>query len=124
MSGLICYKLALFKFQLGFNIRGNEIWMYPMAWHAIVLACFSSLIAPFGGFFASGFKRAFKVKVFLLDSHYIIILFLSIENKNGAGNLNKSEQQQHRHCHLHFIVLAFSSHWSFSLFFARGYKHI
>ena len=37
--------------------------MYPMAWHAIALACFSSLIAPFGGFFASGFKRAFKVKV-------------------------------------------------------------
>ena len=75
----MCHKLALFEFQLGFNIRGNEIWMYPMVWHAIVLACFSSLIAPFGGFFASGFKRAFKVKVLLLlDSHCIITLFLSI----------------------------------------------
>ena len=31
--------------------------------HAFFLALFSSLIAPFGGFFASGFKRAFKVKV-------------------------------------------------------------
>ena len=28
--------------------------------HAIWLAVFASLIAPFGGFFASGFKRAFS----------------------------------------------------------------
>ena len=27
------------------------------------MAMFASLIAPFGGFFASGFKRAFKLKV-------------------------------------------------------------
>jgi phosphatidate cytidylyltransferase len=40
------------------------IWMYPMQIHAFFLALFSSLIAPFGGFFASGFKRAFKVKVY------------------------------------------------------------
>lgn len=26
---------------------------------------FASIIAPFGGFFASGFKRAFKVEVYL-----------------------------------------------------------
>jgi CDP-diglyceride synthetase len=31
--------------------------------HAIVMAIFSSLIAPFGGFFASGLKRAFQIKV-------------------------------------------------------------
>lgn len=35
-----------------------------MQFHSIVLSLFSSLIAPFGGFFASGFKRAFKVKDF------------------------------------------------------------
>lgn len=28
------------------------------------MACFASLIAPFGGFFASGVKRAFKIKDF------------------------------------------------------------
>jgi phosphatidate cytidylyltransferase len=28
------------------------------------MACFASFIAPFGGFFASGFKRAFKLKDF------------------------------------------------------------
>jgi phosphatidate cytidylyltransferase len=28
------------------------------------MAVFASIIAPFGGFFASGFKRAFKLKDF------------------------------------------------------------
>ncbi len=36
----------------------------PMQLHALVLAAFASAIAPFGGFFASGFKRAFNVKDF------------------------------------------------------------
>ena len=33
-------------------------------WHALSLSIFASLIAPFGGFFASGFKRAFRIKDF------------------------------------------------------------
>lgn len=32
--------------------------------HAMMMAVFASIIAPFGGFFASGFKRAFKMKDF------------------------------------------------------------
>eukprot|EP00884_Botryococcus_braunii_P016262 jgi/Botrbrau1/3319/Bobra.0048s0015.1 len=36
----------------------------PMQLHAVVLAMFASIIAPFGGFFASGFKRSFKIKDF------------------------------------------------------------
>jgi len=32
--------------------------------HAMILGMFASLISPFGGFFASGFKRALKVKDF------------------------------------------------------------
>jgi phosphatidate cytidylyltransferase len=32
--------------------------------HSLALSVFASLLAPFGGFFASGFKRAFKVKDF------------------------------------------------------------
>lgn len=36
----------------------------PFQLHAIVMAVFASLVAPFGGFFASGFKRAFNVKDF------------------------------------------------------------
>ncbi len=31
--------------------------------HGSVLVLFASFIAPFGGFFASGFKRAFQIKV-------------------------------------------------------------
>lgn len=40
-----------------------RVTIYPFILHTIVMALFSSLIAPFGGFFASGFKRAFKIKV-------------------------------------------------------------
>ncbi|EAU91225.1 phosphatidate cytidylyltransferase [Coprinopsis cinerea okayama7 len=36
----------------------------PYQLHLLVLACFASLVAPFGGFFASGFKRAFDIKDF------------------------------------------------------------
>lgn len=36
--------------------------MYPFQIHSMALSTFASLIGPFGGFFASGFKRAFKIK--------------------------------------------------------------
>jgi phosphatidate cytidylyltransferase len=36
----------------------------PMQLHALALSTFASLIAPFGGFFASGLKRTFKIKDF------------------------------------------------------------
>ena len=36
----------------------------PFQCHALVMAAFASLVAPFGGFFASGFKRAFNIKDF------------------------------------------------------------
>ena len=38
--------------------------MAPIHLHMQVFATFASLIAPFGGFFASGLKRTFKVKDF------------------------------------------------------------
>lgn len=41
----------------------REISILPVQWHALCLGLFASIIAPFGGFFASGFKRAFKIKV-------------------------------------------------------------
>jgi hypothetical protein len=31
--------------------------------HGLALGTFASLVAPFGGFFASGIKRAYKIKV-------------------------------------------------------------
>ncbi|KAJ9568082.1 hypothetical protein OSB04_004048 [Centaurea solstitialis] len=42
----------------------EEISVLPVQWHALCLGLFASVIAPFGGFFASGFKRAFKIKDF------------------------------------------------------------
>ncbi|GAB7359195.1 hypothetical protein MBLNU230_g5262t1 [Neophaeotheca triangularis] len=36
----------------------------PMQFHILIMASFASLIAPFGGFFASGLKRTFNVKDF------------------------------------------------------------
>ena len=36
----------------------------PIYFHALNLATFASLFAPFGGFFASGLKRTFQVKDF------------------------------------------------------------
>ncbi|KAE8673562.1 Phosphatidate cytidylyltransferase 1 [Hibiscus syriacus] len=42
----------------------EEIAILPVQWHALCQSLFASIIAPFGGFFASGFKRAFKIKDF------------------------------------------------------------
>ncbi|RXW24991.1 hypothetical protein EST38_g877 [Candolleomyces aberdarensis] len=36
----------------------------PYQLHLLTLSVFASLVAPFGGFFASGFKRAFNIKDF------------------------------------------------------------
>lgn len=53
--------------QIASAIAGSEV--TRMHWtmfqvHALVMAAFASLVAPFGGFFASGFKRAFNIKDF------------------------------------------------------------
>lgn len=47
-----------------FGIRHRTVKIYPIQLHSILLSIFASVIGPFGGFFASGFKRAFKVKDF------------------------------------------------------------
>ncbi|PLW20187.1 hypothetical protein PCANC_09847 [Puccinia coronata f. sp. avenae] len=41
-----------------------QLWWAPFQLHCLVLATFAGLVAPFGGFFASGFKRAFNIKDF------------------------------------------------------------
>ena len=45
------------------QVLGLSIHLYPAQLHSFPLSVFASLIAPFGGFFASGFKRAFNIKV-------------------------------------------------------------
>ncbi|XP_031260868.1 phosphatidate cytidylyltransferase 2-like [Pistacia vera] len=68
---LHCDPGPLFKPE-EFNLSGwvpqwfpwKEISVLPVQWHAVCFGLFASIIAPFGGFFASGFKRAFKIKDF------------------------------------------------------------
>ncbi|KAL2891756.1 putative phosphatidate cytidylyltransferase [Ceratocystis lukuohia] len=56
------YSLPQFVFlPPGFNFSFTT---EPMMFHTLALATFASLIAPFGGFFASGLKRTFKIKDF------------------------------------------------------------
>ena len=42
----------------------NADGFYPIQKHAVFYALFASLVAPFGGFFASAIKRAFRIKDF------------------------------------------------------------
>lgn len=57
---------SLFRYLIKYTTTMDvtEVWIAPVQLHAIVMACFASLIAPFGGFFASAVKRAFKIKDF------------------------------------------------------------
>jgi len=49
----------------------DQVEIIPFQLHSLAFSVFASLVAPFGGFFASGFKRAFKVKDFgdLIPGH-------------------------------------------------------
>ncbi|GMF69012.1 unnamed protein product [Aspergillus oryzae var. brunneus] len=42
----------------------KTFYVEPIQFHILIFATFASLIAPFGGFFASGLKRTFKIKDF------------------------------------------------------------
>lgn len=59
-----CEPLSIFK-VVSFKIFSNfQVFVHPFQKHALSLSIFASTIGPFGGFFASGFKRAFKIKDF------------------------------------------------------------
>ncbi|KAF8545353.1 cytidylyltransferase family-domain-containing protein [Trichophaea hybrida] len=45
-------------------VLGSAVSIQPMQFHILAMATFASLVAPFGGFFASGLKRTFKIKDF------------------------------------------------------------
>lgn len=64
VSVFIIKELSLFIHYIQLHKQITTVWIAPVQLHALVMACFASLIAPFGGFFASGVKRAFNVKDF------------------------------------------------------------
>ncbi|PVI01846.1 phosphatidate cytidylyltransferase [Periconia macrospinosa] len=70
-TGLECTPNPVFipkKYTIPFIPSGlpisNTYTIKPVQFHILALATFASLIAPFGGFFASGLKRTFKIKDF------------------------------------------------------------
>ncbi|CDQ73080.1 unnamed protein product [Oncorhynchus mykiss] len=70
--------------------RFPTVRLYPFQIHSISLSAFASLMGPFGGFFASGFKRAFKIKDFAntipghggimdrFDCQYLMATFVNV----------------------------------------------
>ncbi|MEN2496837.1 MAG: hypothetical protein MHMPM18_001309 [Marteilia pararefringens] len=65
-----CKKAAIF-INKTVSVCGFHINMSPFNLHAIVIGTFVSIVGPFGGFMASGFKRAYKIKDFsdLIPGH-------------------------------------------------------
>ncbi|KAJ2376551.1 phosphatidate cytidylyltransferase, partial [Coemansia sp. RSA 2603] len=47
-----------------FGKHVTSVVIRPVQFHSLAISAFASLIAPFGGFFASGVKRAFNIKDF------------------------------------------------------------
>lgn len=61
------YPLTPALSALIYHLTGQKhrlLYIAPIQFHSIFLSIFASVIGPFGGFFASGFKRAFKIKDF------------------------------------------------------------
>jgi phosphatidate cytidylyltransferase len=64
-----CNVLPLFRkktyyMPIPFSFLKHTLDLYPFQLHSLILSLFASSIGPFGGFFASGFKRAFRIKDF------------------------------------------------------------
>ncbi|RWS29055.1 Csa-CD synthase-like protein [Leptotrombidium deliense] len=85
----------------------QSVKLYPFVWHSLALSTFSSIIGPFGGFFASGFKRAFKIKDFgdvipghggimdRFDCQYLMATFVNVYVYSFIRVPNMSKLIQH-----------------------------
>uniref|UniRef100_A0A8C9LVG7 Phosphatidate cytidylyltransferase n=1 Tax=Piliocolobus tephrosceles TaxID=591936 RepID=A0A8C9LVG7_9PRIM len=96
------YKVPI---KLAVLLRFNKIYYTKMVIHGFVLSLFAAFLAPFGGFFASGFKRALKIKDFgtiipghggvtdRLDCQIFIGMFTYIYMKTFVKVKNKVKYQ-------------------------------
>jgi len=58
------FQKTVYTMPKPFSFLKRTLELYPFQLHSLVLSLFASSIGPFGGFFASGFKRAFRIKDF------------------------------------------------------------
>lgn len=58
------FQKIVYTMPKPFSFFKRTLELYPFQLHSLVLSLFASSIGPFGGFFASGFKRAFRIKDF------------------------------------------------------------
>lgn len=83
------------RYKFAYNLFGalkiqGVLLSYPFVFHAFCLSLFAALVAPIGGIFASGLKRAFHVKDFAatipghggildrFDCQYLMITFVNV----------------------------------------------
>ncbi|KAI4820907.1 hypothetical protein KUCAC02_028865 [Chaenocephalus aceratus] len=62
-----CEPSELFQLQ-DYTLPSTTVCLFPFQIHSIALSSFTSIMGRFGGFFASGFKRGFKIKVGISDT--------------------------------------------------------
>ena len=58
------FQLKTYNVPKLFMFVTRKVELEPFILHSFAISLFASTIGPFGGFFASGFKRAFKIKDF------------------------------------------------------------
>ncbi|XP_063718588.1 phosphatidate cytidylyltransferase, photoreceptor-specific-like [Symsagittifera roscoffensis] len=85
--------------------KRHSLLLFPFLGHTLIISLFVSIVGPFGGFFASGFKRAFKVKDFgdvlpghgglmdrfdcqLLAGSFVYVYIRNFIGTNGQYNLH------------------------------------
>ncbi|KAK8918346.1 Phosphatidate cytidylyltransferase [Platanthera zijinensis] len=110
----------------------KEITIMPVQWHAVVLGLFASIIAPFGGFFASGFKRAFKLKDFgdsipghggitdRMDCQMVMAVFAYIYYQSFVMSQNLSIEVILNQVRLLFFVAHFPLFWFIRNFYWKS----
>ncbi|KAI7886720.1 phosphatidate cytidylyltransferase [Lichtheimia hyalospora FSU 10163] len=94
----VAYDVPAVLSDIAVYLNVTKIYIAPVQLHTLVMACFASLIAPFGGFFASGLKRAFNIKDFgqsipghggmtdRMDCQFLMGLFASIYYQSFIKN--------------------------------------